>query len=109
MGSRHRQRSGRGAHRKPRRAAERNGAVRPLWRCWPEVEKRLSKDRPKLLFLDFDGTLAPIVRDPARASASSATLSALSRLAKKKDWHVVIISGRALSDLKARVRSKKVH
>jgi trehalose 6-phosphate phosphatase len=56
-----------------------------------------------LLFLDFDGTLAPIVEDPSLASMPAATRQALGRLAFDRRFSLAIISGRALSDLQLRV------
>lgn len=56
-----------------------------------------------LILLDFDGTLAPIVRNPAEASIPDRTRRVLERLARK-DWCAIgIISGRSLKDLRDRV------
>ena len=51
-----------------------------------------------LLFLDFDGTLTPIVRRPDRVRLKASVRGLLRRLAKAMP--VVIVSGRALSDLR---------
>lgn len=48
---------------------------------------------------DYDGTLAPIVNDPAKAVAPPETLAALRALSETSRTHVAIISGRSLSDL----------
>ena len=48
--------------------------------------------RQRLLLFDFDGTLAPIVNDPAEAKPSETTRQALHRLAENSD--IVVISGR---------------
>jgi trehalose 6-phosphate phosphatase len=55
------------------------------------------------LFLDFDGTLCPIVEDPAEACLSQMGIETLQRLAKKDTVKVAIISGRKLSDIKSKV------
>lgn len=55
-----------------------------------------------LVASDFDGTLAPIVPDPALAEADRAAMVALKALAKLPQTHVAIISGRALADLASR-------
>lgn len=56
--------------------------------------------RPRLLVAcDLDGTLAPIVPDPADARADPAALAALHRLAGRRDTRVAIISGRTRADL----------
>lgn len=52
------------------------------------------------LFLDYDGTLAPIVRDPGRARISAAMLGVLRRLADEQSIHTAIVSGRSIEDLK---------
>lgn len=57
--------------------------------------------RGTLLAFDFDGTLAGLVRDPQKARLSGAIQSALRELATRAP--VVIVSGRALTDLKTRV------
>jgi len=55
------------------------------------------------LFLDFDGTLAPIVEEPTAAMMPPKTCELLVRLAKKGGLSVAIISGRSLADLQGRV------
>lgn len=60
---------------------------------------------PNLLVAsDFDGTIAPLVADPAAAEADRESLVALKSLAGMPHTHVVLISGRALSDLAHRAR-----
>lgn len=49
--------------------------------------------RHRLLLFDFDGTLAPIVNDPAEAKPTDTLINALRHLAKSSD--LVIISGRS--------------
>lgn len=53
------------------------------------------------VFLDFDGTLAPIVDDPAEAKIPVETHRVIERLAELVP--VGVISGRALEDVKSRV------
>jgi trehalose 6-phosphate phosphatase len=56
---------------------------------------------PRLLVTsDFDGTLAPIVNNPADARALPSAASALAALAALGDTDVALISGRALSVLR---------
>jgi len=72
-------------------------------RCRPSLRARLKAIPPHRLvvFLDYDGTLTPIVRRPEKARLKAPVRQALSRLAR---WvPVVIVSGRALSDLRRRV------
>jgi trehalose-phosphatase len=55
-----------------------------------------------LVATDFDGTLAPIVARPEAAAPLPQALAALATLARRRDLRVAVISGRALSDLRAR-------
>jgi trehalose 6-phosphate phosphatase len=57
--------------------------------------------RKPLLGFDFDGTLAALVERPSMASLTPATFDRLSRLAAAVP--VVVISGRAVSDLAPRL------
>ena len=69
--------------------------------AWEEIEQAL-RGRQPVVFLDFDGTLAPIVADPAAAALPSRTRSALEALAAV--CPVVIVSGRDADDVRERVR-----
>jgi trehalose 6-phosphate phosphatase len=55
-----------------------------------------------LLAFDYDGTLAPIVRDPAKARMRSRTRKALQQVAQF--YPTVVISGRARDDVGALLR-----
>lgn len=55
-----------------------------------------------VVFLDYDGTLTPIARRPTEARLEASMRRTLRKLARLVP--VVIISGRALSDLQQRVR-----
>jgi trehalose-phosphatase len=52
-----------------------------------------------LVATDYDGTLAPIVTDPATAQPLRESVVALRQLASLANTHVAVISGRALRDL----------
>ena len=56
-----------------------------------------------LLMTDYDGTLTPIVDDPADAVLATRTREDLARLARSPRAGVAVISGRGLEDLRARV------
>jgi trehalose-phosphatase len=56
-----------------------------------------------LVASDFDGTLAPLVEDPARARALPASETALIRLAEADRTTVALLSGRTLASLRAGV------
>ena len=61
---------------------------------------RFTRSRPLLAF-DYDGTLAPIVSDPARAAVRTGTRELLTRLAAR--YVCVVVSGRPRRDLVRRL------
>ncbi len=56
-----------------------------------------------LVGLDFDGTLAPHVDDPTRATLRRGNRELLERLVAHPKFTVAVISGRELADLRSRV------
>ena len=68
-----------------------------------EVGVELRAARHLLLGLDFDGTLAPIVPNPADASMPEDTRSTLKELASRPDITLAVVSGRGLPDLASRI------
>ncbi len=62
-----------------------------------------------LLFLDYDGTLSPIVKKPHQAFLAANRRAFLKKLDKKPNFAVIIISGRILSDLKKRVGIPRIY
>jgi trehalose 6-phosphate phosphatase len=70
---------------------------------WSSVAARLRASRRIALFLDFDGTLAPIAPRPQQARLSARTRRVLRRLAHHPRVTIVIISGRRRADLRRRV------
>jgi trehalose-phosphatase len=76
------------------------GAPRPLFANLPEFEQRRA-GRAVFLFLDFDGTLASIVSDPAQARMSAGMREAMVQVAARMP--VAVVSGRDLSDVAERV------
>ncbi|MBI2683278.1 MAG: trehalose-phosphatase [Acidobacteriales bacterium] len=75
----------------------------PLADCFPEIERRIRAREAVSLFLDFDGTLTPLVGDPAEARLDAAVQRAIDRLSRKRNLNVTVISGRSLHDLHARI------
>jgi trehalose-phosphatase len=71
--------------------------VRPAW--FTSLQKKLEK--PLALFLDFDGTLAPIAPRPEDVRLGAPGRLVIRSLSERIP--VVIISGRALDDLRDRV------
>ena len=73
---------------------------------WSEigwVRRRIETARRVFLFLDFDGTLAPIVSVPSLAMLPEDLRIVLRALSAKSDVVTTIISGRAVEDLQHRV------
>jgi trehalose-phosphatase len=63
--------------------------------------------RKLALFLDYDGTLTPIVERPEDAVLPQATREVLRRVARRHP--VAIVSGRDLEDVRARVGLEEAH
>ena len=60
---------------------------------------RFLRGRRLALFLDYDGTLTPIVERPELASISPAMREVLADCVRRRDTDVTIVSGRALEDI----------
>jgi len=67
------------------------------------VEEWAAGDGLLLLMTDYDGTLTPIVDDPADAILADDTREQLLRIARSPRGSVAVISGRGLEDLRTRV------
>lgn len=65
--------------------------------------KKLVRGKLIFIFLDYDGTLTPIVKSPDAAKLSGQTKKLLRKLSKNKICKVAIISGRQLTDIKSKV------
>lgn len=74
-----------------------------LWRYWPQLKETVQSQKKKLLLLDFDGTLTPIVRHPNDVLLDKRTETALYRLSRSPRFQIAIITGRSLRDLKSYV------
>jgi trehalose 6-phosphate phosphatase len=74
----------------------------PLFDHLREVARAID-DLHLLVGLDFDGTVAPIVADPAEAHIPEEGQGALDTLTSRPGTTVAIVSGRALEDLRSRV------
>jgi len=73
-----------------------------------EIRDRIRNAPSLSLFLDFDGTLTPIVDNPAEARLDGHMRRVLTVLSNLPDVLMVVISGRALSDLRARIGIDRV-
>jgi trehalose 6-phosphate phosphatase len=78
----------------------------PPLRLWNHLEtlvQRCLAHECCVLFLDYDGTLTPIIEDPDSARLSPAMEHVLTALLQHPRYRVGIVSGRALADLRTRV------
>lgn len=66
------------------------------------------KGKYLFLFLDCDGTLAPIADTPDQAVVSKKTKALLNSLADKTNCKIAIISGRELDNLKKKINLKNL-
>jgi len=74
-----------------------------------DLEARLRTAEGLLFLLDFDGTLAPIVEDPAAAAPLDGVPELLGELRDADRVAVGLVSGRALADLRKRAGVSGVH
>jgi trehalose 6-phosphate phosphatase len=79
--------------------------MRQLFKHWQNLSSQLQKKRI-ILFLDYDGTLTPIVKSAEKAIIPKETKSLLCDLCAYVK--LAVISGRALSDLKKMVGVKGI-
>lgn len=70
---------------------------------WPQVQRKIAAAKHILFLSDFDGTLSPIVKHPARAELANNIRQSLLRLSRDNRFTIGIISGRKLSDLQEKV------
>ena len=62
----------------------------------------------KIIFLDFDGTLSPIVDDPSRAVISEEAAAWLKKAASDTNLMLAIVTGRSLKDIRKMAGAKNV-
>lgn len=73
--------------------------MKPIRVFWELYRLRIQR-KSAILFLDFDGTLSPIVRNPSLAHPPARVLKVLKSLQKKRNLHLAVISGRDMPALK---------
>jgi trehalose-phosphatase len=77
--------------------------------CWRQISIRMRASGSVALFMDFDGTLAPIRPRPEEVRLGHSTRRAIARLAGNPRVDVWVISGRRLSDVRVRICVPRVH
>jgi len=79
-----------------------------LWKNLDKITAQLQKSSVKVLMLDFDGTLTPIVKNPSDAKLSAEARNLLQEMCQKPNFYLAIISGRKLTDIKKRIGLAKM-
>jgi trehalose 6-phosphate phosphatase len=77
--------------------------MKHLFEDWENIEARIQQAQNLFLFLDYDGTLTPIVSQPDLALCPPEVKRQLEELRDLPRIYVTIISGRSLDDLRAKV------
>ena len=81
---------------------------RHLFEHWESVRRRLREAGKIALFLDFDGTLAPICLHPDEVRIPLPTRRVLRRLARHPRVGLYVISGRRMADVRRHVRIRPI-
>jgi trehalose-phosphatase len=91
-----------GRRRHIRRRKAQKEAPKHLFDCWGEVTGQIRRAQHVALFCDFDGTLAPIRRDPDAVALPSRVRKQLEELTKS-GITLGVVSGRKIADVRKRV------
>lgn len=70
---------------------------------------KVKPDQKIALFLDFDGTLVPIQKNPAQCILSDKLRNQLQLLADSNRCYLTVLSGRSLSDIRKMVGIRKIY
>jgi trehalose-phosphatase len=77
--------------------------LKHLFEDWENIQARIQQTQNFFLFLDYDGTLTPIVSRPELALCPSEVKRHLEKLRDLPRVYLAIISGRSLEDLREKV------
>ena len=77
--------------------------MKHLFEDWESIQARIQQARDLVLFLDYDGTLTPIVTQPELALCPPEVKRHLDQLRDLPSVYLTIISGRSLEDLRNKV------
>ena len=83
--------------------------MRHLFEGWREVSRRVRDAKEIRVYLDFDGTLVNYQAHPEGVKLSAGAKRALRRLARHRNVHVAIVSGRRRGVLVRHVKVPGVH
>ncbi len=82
---------------------EREKIMKHLFKNWEYVQDKIRQAQILFLFLDYDGTLTPIVSRPELALCPPKVKKRLEELRDLRGVYLAIISGRSLEDLLGKV------
>lgn len=85
-----------------------HGSTPHLFDAWGRARRILRRSSYVALFLDFDGTLVRLRRNPDEARLSDMTRRVLRRLARNPRAGVWVVSGRRRDELRKRLRLDEV-
>jgi trehalose-phosphatase len=77
--------------------------MKHLFKSWESLQAKIQRAQSLFIFLDYDGTLTPIVSRPELALCSHKVKELLEQLRDLSRVYLAIISGRALRDLREKV------
>ncbi len=77
--------------------------VKHLFEDWERIQARIQQTQNLFLFLDYDGTLTPIVSRPEVALCASGVKRHLEKLRDLPGVSLAIISGRSIEDVREKV------
>jgi trehalose-phosphatase len=77
--------------------------VRHLFEHWKNIQARIQQAQNLFLFLDYDGTLTPIVSRPELALCPPEIKRHLEKLRDLPGVYLTVISGRSLEDVRGKV------
>ncbi len=76
--------------------------MKHLFKDWDTLQTRIRQARNVFLFLDYDGTLTPIVSRPELALCPPEVKRHLEKLRDLPGVHLAIVSGRSLEDVRSK-------
>ena len=77
--------------------------LEPLWLHLHAISTKMAETQSLAVAADYDGTITPIVSHPGEAELPSRARRALDRLTSVPGVRVMVLSGRAIEDLKRQV------
>ena len=77
-----------------------------LFNNWNDVWRKIDKNN-LVIFLDFDGTLTPIVSTPRKAVLPEAAKKLLTTMSENPNIKLAFVSGRRIEDIKSKIKIKK--